>query len=496
MLISTILSFFGINSSNMSNTLKVFLGNDLLAPYEFKSSSSTLGMFNVTVFGHILNSDETQEILPGIVKKWNFDQKDTYTFVIGNSKFHNGREVTALDFEFSIVRGFISKEPNYNKFHYESIEGIEKLKVGDKFRPNMVSGIKIIDSKTLQIKIIGTNPTFLINFTNPFAPIVPIEELEDDYYTWKTKPIGAGPYRVLHDYKNDVIVLEKVSPTADGAKLIELHTQRKNVDYDILFENAVKLEKENGYKTNIAKNPFAVTAIFFFRKNELSKNQDFRKALYHSINRDTDVGQSMILKPAYEMMIKPYMGRVKPKNPYNFELAKEYAKKLPAHYFEKPIKIGVYSSNTEFPPSIRDQLDAIKKDLESTGMKFIFEPLTEKHPTPDVMKKYVAKISSKNIDLADPILSYGAMSKNSPYENELPDSNGDFDKAYIDAVSATSFESRLEPLNRIAKIIEDQALIVPIFERYARYRTNPKAIKSLGNQSKPHFLDLTLVELK
>ena len=191
-------------NKTMTKNINVLLGEYNLAPYEFKASTNALGAVNPVLFGYILKSNETQEILPGIITNWKFDHKNKYTLTLGEAKFHNGRTVKATDFEFSIIRGFISKNENYNKILFSDIEGTENLKIGSIYKPGMLSGIKVTNEKTVEITVKNNNPIFLLNFTIPFAPIVPIEELEDDLYTWKKTPIGAGPYQIVNDYKDHV----------------------------------------------------------------------------------------------------------------------------------------------------------------------------------------------------------------------------------------------------------------------------------------------------
>jgi ABC-type transport system substrate-binding protein len=215
----------------MNQSLKIYLGNFNTIPYEFKTSTGVLCIIHPVLYGYLLRSSEAQEISPGIIEKWEFDHKDTFTLKLGNTKFHNGREVNAKDLEFSIIRGFISDYPNYNKIHFSDIDGIEKLKVGEKYQSGMASGIQVVDQITLKIKIKNKNPMFLINFTIPFVPLVPIEELSENYYTWKNTPVGAGPYRIQDQFKDHVLTLVKSDQLHSGANKIEYHSERKKVEY-------------------------------------------------------------------------------------------------------------------------------------------------------------------------------------------------------------------------------------------------------------------------
>jgi ABC-type transport system substrate-binding protein len=490
-----VLTILGVVTNTMHNNLTVFLGEEAKAPYEFSVSTGILGGVNPIIYGHTLKSNEIQEIFPGIIEQWDFDFKNTYTLTVGNHNFHNGRKITAYDIEFSIVRGFISKSPNYNRIHFSDISGVEKLAIGQKFQRGLADGIKVTDDKTIKIKLKNNNPIFLLNFTIPFAPIVPIEELCDDYYTWKSKPIGAGPYKIIKDFKDHTLILEKTRNDLPGPKRIEFHTKRILPVYDILFDGAIATAEEQNHKKNISDFPGSLTSLYFFRDNELSKNINFRKTVFYAINRQAAIQNSEILKPADKFIARPYIFNSSKNTENNEKKLSAFIKSLPKDYFDREILIGVFSSTNDFPNVLKKQIESISNDLSKTGLKFKFEPISEKFPTPEIMKRYTLKLASKVIDLADPSISYGALSERSPYQAQIPESNHRFENAYQLAIKAKTHEDRIKAVENIATVIEDETLIVPLFQRYVLYRSNPKTIKSLGNQSKPLFIDLSLVEM-
>ena len=488
----------GYSENAMSKTLKIYTGEDVHAPYDFKIETSILGTVNPVLYGYLLKANETQELSPGLITKWNYDYKNNlYRLTLGSEKFHNGREISSVDLEFSIIRGFISKTENYNRIHFSDILGIDQLQPGMKFHSGMVRGIRVIDEKNLEISLKAVKPIFLLNFTIPFVPLVPREELKDDYYTWKSMPVGAGPYRILKDYSDHVLVLKAVHKSPDWVpELIEYHTTRMPVEYDIVFDRVNANDKEKSFKKAFSKHPASINSIFFYRGNALNENVNFRKAVYHAINREAVVAGSEQFKPAYEMMVRPYAGSIEPKNPYNLDLAKKYINKVPSELLQKKITIGVYSPDKEFTSIMRDRIKVMSKDLDQLGLTLSFEPNPEKFPTPGVMKKYSMKLWSKVVDLADPSISFGAMSSISPYKNEMPDSHGKFDELYQKAEQASTFEDRLKGIQAIAHLIEEEALVVPIMQKYVLYRYNTETVESLGEQSKPLFMDVSLVKMK
>ena len=196
------------------------------------------------------------------------------------------------------------------------------------------------------------------------------------------------------------------------------------------------------------------------------------------------------------MLVRPYGGRIKPKNPYDSELAMSYAKKLPKEYLDQEILVGVYSATATFPPAMMERNKKITEQLAKIGLKIRFEANPEKFPTHEVTSKFMMKMSSKVVDLADPAVSYGAMSSWSPYKEENPSDDGAFDRAYEKALQATDMDVRFKEIQNISKLIEDEALTIPLLEKYALYKINPARVKTLGDQPKPLFLDLSKVEMK
>jgi hypothetical protein len=170
-------------------------------------------------------------------------------------------------------------------------------------------------------------------------------------------------------------------------------------------------------------------------------------------------------------------------------------KKLPKEYFEQEIKAVFFSTSDTLLPNQKKQAAVLKENFSKIGLNISFHATTIKHPTDELMKQYTFKIWSKVVDLSDPVISYGALYKGSPYENEMPEDSEGFNRAYEGAVNQKNIEDRIKALETISTEIEKKALIVPIFERYSIFYTNPKTIKTLGNQTKPMFLDLSLVEM-
>ena len=502
-LLMTIVVGVGIFHTNqsfgakMNHELYIYTGDDNLAHYDFKIQTPVLGVFNPTVYGLLINSNEKQELLPGLISEWKWEFKEKkYLLTLADAKFHNGREITAEDLEFSLIRGFISASENYNRIHFSDIKGITDLKVGMKYKSGMVPGLKVLNKKQLQIELSNINPIFLLNFTVPFVPLVPQEELKDDYFTWKKVPIGAGPYKVESDYHDHRLKLVAVKPTSDRPSIIVMDNARKMEKYDVIFDEVKASPQEQNFEKVLSKYPVSIASLAFYRDNPLNQDLNFRKAVYHAIDRDSLSLGADQYRPAYEMMVRPYGGRAKPQNPYDPVRAKAYLEKVPHKLLKNGVKVGVYATNDDWTPVMRERINRMTAQFEKIGLHISFSANPEKFPTPEVVKKFTIKMRSKVVDLADPAVSYGAMSSRSPYSKENPIQGNEYDVAYEKALKASDLESRFHAIQEIAHLIEEQALAVPLMQKYAFYRINPEKVKTLGSQAKPLFLDLSKVEMK
>lgn len=129
---------------------------------------------------------------PGIAAEWSNDGL-VFTFKLQpNAKFSDGTDVTADDVAFSI-KGFIDPQTgSVRQDKFLKIAGAQEFADG---AATEVSGIKVIDPKTLEITLAEPDAPFLYNLR--WVAVLPKAMLEgknlnsDPFFQ---SPIGAGPY--------------------------------------------------------------------------------------------------------------------------------------------------------------------------------------------------------------------------------------------------------------------------------------------------------------
>lgn len=195
------------------------------------------------IFDCLVKFDKDLKIIPSIAEEWIPPEKDgtEWIFKIRHGvKFHNGREVTANDVEYSLTRVFDKEMGRKRAWVLEKVKGAKDY-LADKAK--RVEGFQVIDEYTFKITLEHPFAPFLGLLAMSTCSIVPreeIEKLESPKY-FSQHPIGTGPFifkKWDHDHE---IVLEANPDYFMGAPKL------KGVTYRIIREPKSRvLEFENG----------------------------------------------------------------------------------------------------------------------------------------------------------------------------------------------------------------------------------------------------------
>ncbi len=159
------------------------------------------------VFEGLVGWDENSKVVPNLAEKWDISPDGrTYTFTIKKGvKFHNGRELKASDFKFSIER---SANPDFAsptaKDYLFAIDGFN-----DRWahKATELRGVKVIDDYHLSITTDKPRPYFLGLLTYPDSWAVCKEALNNGgEISNVAQMVGTGPYKA-DTYKPDQILI-------------------------------------------------------------------------------------------------------------------------------------------------------------------------------------------------------------------------------------------------------------------------------------------------
>lgn len=147
------------------------------------------------LFDGLVRLDEHLAIVPAIARDWqiSFDGT-TYTFHLRRDvRFHHGRPVTAQDFVYSLTRLVDPRWKAVDSEYYTRIGGAAAFRSG---KSDSVSGIRAVDSHTLEITLEQPYAPFLQVLALPSASVVPREAVESGERQFGRSPLGTGAFRL------------------------------------------------------------------------------------------------------------------------------------------------------------------------------------------------------------------------------------------------------------------------------------------------------------
>ena len=198
-----------------------------LDPHIIQDASSAL--YVVEIFGGLLTLDTDLKIQPDLAveiptignggKVVNQDGTVTYTFKLReDALFHDRKPVLASTVKFSIER---AADPNTRSLVAEFFLG-DIVGVTEKLRGEAteVSGVRVVDDKTIEITIDRDLPSFLFKLTYPTSFVVDPSQVDSDD-NWTRRPNGTGPYKLKNWRFGERIELEANPRYHLGAPIIE-----------------------------------------------------------------------------------------------------------------------------------------------------------------------------------------------------------------------------------------------------------------------------------
>ena len=231
------------------------------------------------------------------------DQK-TYTFKLRDAQWSNGDPVTAQDFEYAWKWALDPNNQSTYAYQLYYIEGAEAAHKGEGSLDDV--GVKAIDDKTLEVKLVNPTPYFLELVA--FYTYLPVNhKVAQENPDWAADAgenfVTNGPFHLVEWSHSDTIVLEKSDTywDKDNVKLekIEMYMINDPNTELSMFDNGeldwagkptgeLPTDAMQALKDEGRLNTQAIAGIYNYKLNttvEPFNNENFRKALSLSINR-------------------------------------------------------------------------------------------------------------------------------------------------------------------------------------------------------------------
>jgi peptide/nickel transport system substrate-binding protein/oligopeptide transport system substrate-binding protein len=145
------------------------------------------------IYRGLVGYDENLNIVGDLADQIDVSDDGTqYTFTIReDATFSNGRAVSAEDVRYTFERFFNPATQSPGTFIYDMIEGAQKVMDNT---TTELSGVQVVDDRTVRFTLTRPEHTFLVRLALPFSGIVAREGVEAAGEDFARQPLGAGPY--------------------------------------------------------------------------------------------------------------------------------------------------------------------------------------------------------------------------------------------------------------------------------------------------------------
>ncbi|HLC23415.1 MAG TPA: peptide ABC transporter substrate-binding protein, partial [Dehalococcoidia bacterium] len=162
----------------------------------------------VQIFSGLVRLDESLKVVADIAETWDRSADgQMFTFHLRrDAQFHDGKPVKASDFKYSWERALNPATQSLTAGTYlNDIVGAADLLSG---KSKELSGVKVMDDYTLQVRIDAPKAYFLNKMAYPTAFVVDRSNVESGNPWWQ-KPNGTGPFKLKQWQKDQVLVLQR-----------------------------------------------------------------------------------------------------------------------------------------------------------------------------------------------------------------------------------------------------------------------------------------------
>jgi len=203
------------------------------------------------IYSPLVGLTSDLEPTPQVAESWTISRDGkTYVFHIRPGvKFHNGRVVTARDFEYSITRTF--QEPFRSQGlaagYLDAIQGAPEFMDG---KAKTVRGIRVLDDRTLEIRLTRPYSSLLTALALDQTSAIPREVMEaEGPAAMERHPIGTGPFRfVRREGRQSVVLAANPNyfmgrPSIDTLVFFSPHGDVTDLGADALLEGRATLSQ-------------------------------------------------------------------------------------------------------------------------------------------------------------------------------------------------------------------------------------------------------------
>ncbi|MCC7230928.1 MAG: peptide ABC transporter substrate-binding protein [Fimbriimonadaceae bacterium] len=433
--------------------------------------------------------------VPNLAEKWEVSADGTtYTFTIKKGvKFHSGRELKAQDFKYSIERAADPALSSPTVLSYlDDIVGLKERVAG---KAKEVSGVKVVDDYTLEIKIDKARPYFLGKLTYPvsFAVDKDVAKMGVEITTLDAMKSGTGPYIPKSYEAEQVFVMEANKNYHGGAPKIDRIerlvvtdsatriAKYKSGDLDLIQlarQDIASIESDPKYKAELKF--YDRPAIWYVGFNERMvpalADPKVRRAIGMAINRKRIVEDLMgnFNKLATGILPPGVDGAREGVLPYDFDPASAKALLKESGWEGKMPSIDMYFRSEE--ADYRLVTEAVQSDLkQNLGVTINVKPLASPAYFNRFNKKQIPMYHMRwAADYLDPQNFISIFFMKDGGQNKFYYENKNVDALCNQADIEKDHEKRMALYHQAEDIILNDVAWIPLFYQRDAELVNPR----------------------
>lgn len=430
-----------------------------------------------------------------------------------DAKWSDGKPVTAADYVYSWQRTVDPKTASQYAYLFEGIEGASEIIKGGK-EPSEL-GIKAKGDHELEITLKAPIAYFdrLLAFTNFFPQRQDIvEKYGKDYATASEKSVYNGPfvsvgfdgpgsdtewsYEKNPEYwDKDTVKLDKINVTVikESSTAVGLYENGQLDQTQLSSELAQQLGTNPDYVVDTYANT-SYMEMNQAKEGSPFKNENFRKAIYYSIDFDTYVNKLLAkgtlvaegIVPK-EMSKNPKTGKdftedAAIKMPFDKEKAQEYLEKAKKELGQEEITFDLLAGDSE---GAKKNSEFLQSQIQTNlpGVKVTVSPVTFAVRLDRTTKgEFDAALAGWAADYADPSNFLDLFKSDNSYNR------GKYNNPKYDALIEEAVKNGAEPEKRWDNLVEADRLlmedmgVIPMNQSVTPMLRSPK-IKGLVTNS-------------
>jgi peptide/nickel transport system substrate-binding protein len=414
-------------------------------------------MFDL-IYSGLIKVTPNMDYAPDLAERWETPDDKTIVFHLHpNAKFQNGQPVKAADVKWTYDSLMADNFVTSKKSGYAAVDHIETP-----------------DDHTVIFKLKESNPGIFDNLTLGVLPT------GADTNVYKSKPIGAGPYKVVEFRADDRIVLEAFDQWHGGTPKIKhvvvriipdsttmvLELRRGTVNFEvnsIPFENVAEFDNKSDFK--VVKTPGSVYQYIAFNlRDPILSKLNVRRAMAHAIDRERIIRdiQRGYAAPTDSMFAQGHWARADnlPTYPYDPNEAKQL---LTQAGYRNGFSV-VFKTTTDAEANSRAQV--MQQMLKQMGINMQIQSNETSTFMADIQKGNFQLYSLSRNGIQDPDFYYVILySKNIPPEGQNRGyySNPRVDRLILEGRSTFDRAKRKQAYVEIQKIVQEDLPYISLY---------------------------------